>query len=80
MYLFWPTVIAYLRVATHPAVFAAPLAASVATANIDGLLRLPHIQTVGEEEHFWGAFSDVAAEDSADGERRPGRAPRRADA
>ena len=71
VYLFWPTVIAYLRVATHPAVFAAPLSAAAATANVDGLLRLPHIQTVGEQEHFWGAYGDVAAESTPTGNLVP---------
>ena len=37
-YIFWPTIIAYLRIATHPAVFAQPLPASDAIANVEALL------------------------------------------
>ena len=30
VYLFWPTIMAYLRIATHPAVFRRPLSAAEA--------------------------------------------------
>ena len=50
VYLFWPTAMAYLRIATHPAIFKAPLRPSEATANIEGLLDLPQVQTVGEQD------------------------------
>ncbi len=62
VYVFWPTVMAYLRIATHPAIFAAPLAASEATANVEGLMALPNVQTVGEGERFWSVWHDVAGD------------------
>lgn len=62
VYLFWPTVMAYLRIATHPAVFASPLAASEAVANVDGLIGLPNVQTAGEHERFWSAWRDVVGD------------------
>ena len=37
-YLFWPTVMAYLRIATHPAVFARPLTTAEAIGNVEQLL------------------------------------------
>lgn len=67
VYLFWPTVMAYLRIATHPAVFEKPLPPGDAVANIDRLLDLPHVQTTGEEDRFWPTYQHVAAEADARG-------------
>lgn len=67
VYLFWPTVMAYVRVATHPAVFEAPLAPDVARANVERLLALPHVQTAGEQPRFWDTFRAVAADADARG-------------
>lgn len=63
-YLFWPTVMAYLRIATHPSIFGRPLAAAEAMANVEGLLSQPHIHTPGESGRFWPLYRAVA-EDSA---------------
>ena len=60
VYLFWPTVMAYLRIATHPAVFARPLSHSDAQSNVETLLALPHVQAAGESDAFWHRFSEVA--------------------
>ena len=60
VHLFWPTVMAYLRIATHPAVFARPLSHADARSNIQALLDLPHVQTSGESDAFWRRFSEVA--------------------
>jgi len=62
VYLFWPTVMAYLRIATHPSVFARPLAIAEATANVEGLLGRPHVRTAGEGEAFWLRYREVAAD------------------
>ena len=59
-YLFWPTVMAYLRIATHPAVFARPLSIVEALGNVEQLLARPHVRTTGEGEPFWRSFRDVA--------------------
>jgi len=59
-YLFWPTVMAYLRIATHPAVFARPLSIVEAVGNIEQLLNRPHIRTSGEADGFWRRFRAVA--------------------
>ena len=52
-YLFWPTVMAYLRVATHPGIFSKPLDPEAAAGNIEGLLSLAHVRTGSETERFW---------------------------
>lgn len=60
VYLFWPVVMAYLRIATHPAIFARPLSHRDARANVETLLALPHLQAVGEDDGFWRRFVEVA--------------------
>lgn len=60
VHLFWPTVMGYLRVATHPAVFQRPLSHADARANVQALLELPHVQASGEGDAFWHRFTDVA--------------------
>lgn len=60
VYLFWPTAMGYLRIATHPAVFARPLSHSEARANLEALLALPHVVTAGETDAFWRRFTEAA--------------------
>ena len=62
-YLFWPTLIGYLRMATHPAIFREPLSVADATLNVEQLLDRPHVQTPGEQDSFWRNYREVA-EDS----------------
>lgn len=69
-YLFWPTIMGYLRIATHPGILPQPLNPSDATSNITQLLAQPHIQTVGEEESFW-EFYRIAAGNHARGNDVP---------
>ncbi len=59
-YLFWPTVLAYLRIATHPAIFAHPLSIVEAVGNVEQLLARPHVRTTGESDAFWRSFRIVA--------------------
>ncbi len=67
VHLFWPTVMAYLRLSTHPSVFERPLSPETAAANIESLLRLPHVQTPGEQDRFWEAYRGVAEDADARG-------------
>lgn len=71
VYLFWPVITGFLRIATHPAVFDSPLSPEEAVANIDGLLSLPHAQAPGEGERFWPRFREVADEAGARGNLIP---------
>jgi hypothetical protein len=61
-YLFWPTVLGYLRVATHPGVFGRPLSIAEALGNVEQLLARPHVRTTGETERFWPILRDVVAD------------------
>lgn len=58
--LTWSTVTAYLRIATHSAVFSRPLAPAEAMANVQSLLSLPHVRTLGEEPGFWDLYRATA--------------------
>jgi uncharacterized protein len=58
--LAWPTVMGYLRIATHPSIFARPLSPREAVANIRSLLSLPQARTLGEEEDFLEVYEKVA--------------------
>lgn len=60
--LAWPTLMAYLRIATHPRIFAAPLAPHEALGNIAALLTLPHVRAVSELDGFIEAFKQVAGD------------------
>jgi uncharacterized protein len=70
-YLFWPVITGYLRIATHPAIFDAPLTPREAVANVDELLSLPHVQAPGEGERFWPRLREVSEEAGARGNLIP---------
>ncbi|MGE3888669.1 MAG: TA system VapC family ribonuclease toxin [Vicinamibacterales bacterium] len=57
--LTWPTLMSYLRIATHPRMFAAPLTPDEAMSNISALLSLPHARVVAEQEGFIDAYAHV---------------------
>ncbi len=57
LYLFWPVLMGYLRMATHPAIFPRPLSVEHAAANVEELLAVPHVRAVGERDHFWSAYT-----------------------
>jgi predicted nucleic acid-binding protein len=52
VYMFWPTILGYLRIVTHPSILPHPTP-NEATANIQRLIERPHIRSVGESDGFW---------------------------
>ncbi|HWB71031.1 MAG TPA: TA system VapC family ribonuclease toxin [Egibacteraceae bacterium] len=62
LYLFWPVIMAYLRIATHPGVFEQPLAPQAARSNIGTLLAKPHVRAPGESGGFWRVFERTASQ------------------
>lgn len=60
VYLFWPVVLAYLRIVTHPGILPRPLTSAEAQANIDQLISRPHVRTPGELDGFWPLLRDAA--------------------
>ncbi len=59
VYLGWPTIMSYLRMATHPAIFGKPLSHHEAIVNIETLLRLPHVRALSEDPDFWNVYRAV---------------------
>jgi toxin-antitoxin system PIN domain toxin len=59
--LTWPTLMAYLRIATHPSIFAVPLTPDEALNNVNALLGLPHARVVLEQDGFMDAYMHVTA-------------------
>lgn len=55
-YLFWPTIMGYLRIVTHPSLLPRPLAPRDALANVEALISIPHVRTPGEAEGFWELY------------------------
>ena len=56
----FPTVMSYLRMATHPRIFAQPLTPADALANIQALAELPHVRFLSEEPGFLDVYREVA--------------------
>ncbi len=49
----WPTIMAYLRIATHPAIITLLLTPQQANKNINFLLGSKHAFVLSEGEDFW---------------------------
>ena len=62
VYLFWPALLGYLRIVTHPAILPRPLPPRLAVRNVEQLLALPHVRAPGEEDGFWQHFVAVAGD------------------
>ena len=60
--LTWPTLMSYLRIATHLRIFSAPLSPDEALGNVSALIGLPHVRTVSELDGFVEAYKQVAGE------------------
>jgi toxin-antitoxin system PIN domain toxin len=60
-YLFWPVLMAYLRISTHSSIFSAPLSAEEAMENVSALVALPNVRCPGESAGFWDVYEHIAA-------------------
>lgn len=70
VYLFWPALMGYLRLVTHPAILPAPLTPPQATRNVEALLSRPHVRAPGEAAGFWDAYR-ATSQDRARGNDVP---------
>ena len=50
--LAWLTLMSYVRMATHPCIFAKPLSHAHAMQNVEALMALPHCRIIGEQDGF----------------------------
>jgi toxin-antitoxin system PIN domain toxin len=60
LYLFWPVLLGYLRIVTHPGILTNPLSPAIAMSNVDALLDRPHVRAPGEADGFWPVFKSTA--------------------
>jgi uncharacterized protein len=68
VYLFWPVVMAFLRITTRIGLFPSPLSSAEALAAVGALLEHDHFYSPGEDELFWSVFSETAAEERVTGD------------
>ena len=66
-YLFWPVLSGFLRLSTHPRVFADPLSLEQALENLGLLLAAPMVRTASEGPDFPHHLADAAREVHARG-------------
>jgi toxin-antitoxin system PIN domain toxin len=69
--LTWPTLMSYLRIATHPRIFTAPLSPDEALGNVSALIRLPHVRAISELDGFIDAYKHVTDQTSVRGNLVP---------
>lgn len=55
----WATLMSYLRVATHPRIFAHPLSPGEALSNVEALIGMPHVRVLSEGEEFLDVYRAV---------------------
>ncbi len=70
LHLFWPVLLGFVRIATHPAILPRPLALQPALDNVSALLAVPHVRVHGEAEGFWN-FAQAAQLESGGGNDVP---------
>lgn len=59
LYLPYLVMTSYLRIATHPAIFASPLRPPDALANLETLLAFPRARALGERDDFLRDYQAV---------------------
>jgi len=62
VHLFWPTLLGFVRIVTHPSIFGQPLSREMAEAAVGRLIDRPHLRVEGELDGFWTAYRRVAAD------------------
>ena len=65
--LSWETILAFLRIATTPRIFAEPLALEAAVAVIDKWLTQPNVTILSPTPRHWTIFSELLPSSRARG-------------
>lgn len=55
----WPTMMAYIRISTHPRIFSQPLSPEEALKNVESLIGLPRVRVLSEDEGFLAIYRQV---------------------
>lgn len=53
LHLFWPVLLGFVRISTHPGILPRPLSLGAALDNVSALLAVPHVRVHGEADGFW---------------------------
>jgi len=67
----YPTVMGYLRIATHPRIFPQPLSPAEALENMRNLAQAAHVRLIGEAQSFLDGYTEVTALQPARGNDVP---------
>ncbi|MCY4362873.1 MAG: PIN domain-containing protein [Gammaproteobacteria bacterium] len=59
--LTWPTIMGYIRLATHPRIFDNPMSPQEAIDNIARLMQMPRCRVVVESDDFMTSFREIIA-------------------
>lgn len=59
LYLCYLTLMAYVRMSTHPRIFTKALTPEEAVRNVQGLADLPHVRLIAERDGFLGIYREV---------------------
>jgi len=54
----WPTLMAYLRMVTHPAIVSPPLPVREAEENVEALVGLANVRLLSEQDGFWELYRE----------------------
>ena len=65
--LSWETILAFLRIATTPRIFAKPLSLETAAAVIDKWLAQPNVKILSPTPRLWSIFSELLPSNRARG-------------
>ena len=57
----WPTLMAYIRISTHPSIFSQPLSPEEALGNVESLIGLPRVRVLSEDEGFLAIYRQVSS-------------------
>lgn len=60
LYVFWPALMGFVRVATHPGINERPLIPAEAIRSVASLLARPHVRAPGEAAGFLGVYESTA--------------------
>ena len=60
LYVFWPALMGFIRIATHPALNERPLTPAEAVGSVAALLARPHVRAPGEGTGFLKVYESTA--------------------
>ena len=57
----WSTMMAYIRISTHPSIFSHPLTPEEALENVENLLNQPRVRVLTEDDGFLLMYREVTS-------------------